>query len=390
VPPALRPVVAVGFAGSAAASTGWTFVGVWAISHVGAGGGELGFLVAAIAGGAAGYGGGHLSDLVGRRPLVVAGWGAQALVALGYLLVDHRVLAALALVAGGSVCSSIGSAASRAIVADLVPRERHEQAYASVRVAQNLGVTCGPPLGGLLLLGGHWGHLFAGVAVLAAVAAAVASWFLPRTGAYAPEAPPTRGSFDAIRRDRPFLLFFVSGSLAYLVYVAFETVLPIAAVESYGLAPATWGFLVVINPALVTLCQLRLTRRVASIPAGPKLVTAMLLMGLPFLVLGVEHGIAAIVGVIAVLVLGEMLWVPTFQGIAAGLAPADLRGAYMGAFGSTSSFGFALGPFVGLQLRGLAGDTAAWTFFATVAAAATGAASTRFAERAGRRVPLAA
>ena len=44
-----------------------------------------------------------------------------------------------------------------------------------------------------------------------------------------------------IRRDHAFLLFLVSAGLAYLVYVAYETVIPIAAVNSYGLSPARRG-----------------------------------------------------------------------------------------------------------------------------------------------------
>ena len=58
---------------------------------------------------------------------------------------------------------SLGGAADQAMVADLVAPERQEAAYASVRVAANLGVTIGPPLGGLLLIGGHWSHLFLGM-----------------------------------------------------------------------------------------------------------------------------------------------------------------------------------------------------------------------------------
>ena len=41
--------------------------------------------------------------------------------------------------------------------------------------------------------------------------------------------------------------------------------------------------------------------------------------------------------VILIFVIGEMLWIPASQAIVAGLAPADLRGAYMGAFASTST-----------------------------------------------------
>jgi MFS family permease len=135
------------------------------------------------------------------------------------------------------------------------------------------------------------------------------------------------------------------------------------------------------------------TRWTSRYPAGPKLVTAMLLMGGSFLLLLISGRLAMFALVILVFVIGEMLWVPTSQAIVAGLAPEDVRGAYMGAFGSTASFGFALGPFIGLQLRGAYGDDAAWLFFAavSVAAAATGAAAVRAAlgRRGGEPLPSA-
>lgn len=385
---ALRPVLAVALAGSVAGSAAWSFVGIWAIRELGATSHQLsfGFLIGAVAAAAAGYLGGHASDHVGRRPLILLGWGLQSVFLLAFAAVGDRVVLGLGVMALSAVFHAIGSGADQAMIADLVPPERHEAAYASVRVASNLGVTMGPPIGGLLLVGERWAVLFVGVSILSTIAFLIAYRFIPRRGAYTPAEPPARGSFGVIVRDRPFLLFLLSGALAYLVYVAFETVLPVSAVGTHGLAPSTWGFLVIINPLLVTLFQLRLTRRVQGFPAGPKLVVAMLLMGLPFLALTVGGSLPVIALVILVFVIGEMLWVPTSQGIAAGLAPEDVRGAYMGAFGSTAAFGFALGPFVGLQLRGTYGDPAAWVFFASVgvAAAAAGAAAVRGAGAARR------
>ena len=93
----------------------------------------------------------------------------------------------------------------------------------------------------------------------------------------------------------------------------------------------------------------------------------MLMMGLPFLLLTVSATVPVVLFVIAVFVVGEMLWVPTSQSIVAGLAPADLRGAYMGAFGSTGAVGFALAPFFGLQTGELYGDVAMWGLFAVLA-----------------------
>ena len=154
----------------------------------------------------------------------------------------------LALIALGPVFGSVGGAADQAMVADVVPRDRHEAAYASVRVANNLGVTLGPPLGGLLLLGESWPRLFVGVSIMSAITFLFALKFLPKRGAYAPEEPPTRGSFGVIRRDRVFLLFIFSSVFASMVYVSYETLLPISAVNTHGLSPSTWGVLVIINP----------------------------------------------------------------------------------------------------------------------------------------------
>ena len=76
--------------------------------------------------------------------------------------------------------------------------------------------------------------------------------FVPRGGAYAPEGPPQRGSFPVIVRDHAFLVFLASSILASMTYVAFETLLPISLVSTHSLDPALWGFMVIVNPLLVT------------------------------------------------------------------------------------------------------------------------------------------
>src|SRR5438270_4459328 len=214
-----------------------------------------------------------------------------------------------------------------------------------------------------------------------------------RQGDHTPKDPPPRHSFGVIVRDRPFLLFLVSSALAWLVYVSFEVVLPISLVQAHGLAPATWGFLVVVNPIVVTLFQLRLTRLLRPVPAALKLAVALPLMGFPFVLLRVVDAVPAVALMILVFVVGEMLWVPTSQTIVAGLAPEDVRGAYMGAFGSMAAIGFALAPFLGLQIRATYGDAAVWAAVAALSlvAAVIGAAACRIAiARRPRPAPAAA
>ena len=118
----------------------------------------------------AGYLGGHASDYLGRRPMILLGWALLGLAfLLSYVFVGDHVrvgLGAARLLVDRRIDRRQG--ADQAMVADLVPPERHEAAYASVRVASNLGVVCGPPIGGLLLVGGHWPILFGGVASMCA------------------------------------------------------------------------------------------------------------------------------------------------------------------------------------------------------------------------------
>ena len=365
---ALRPVLAVSLVGSIAGASAYPFLGVWAVKELGAAQSTLAFayLAGAVLAGVTGYVGGHASDYIGRRPMILVGWGFQAMVPLLLLAVGHRVWAGLVLLALLPVFGSLGGAADQAMVADLVAPERQEAAYASVRVAANLGVTIGPVIGGLLLIGNHWSHLWLGTLVLSAAGFAIAYRFIPRGGAYAPAGPPQRGSFGVIIRDSPFLLFMLSAVFATATYVATETLLPISVTTTHHLAPAVWGFVMILNPLFVTVFQLRLTRWAAPIPPSVKLGIAMPMMGVPFLLLNWNGSVAVIALVVIVFVIGEMLWVPTSQAVVAALAPADIRGAYMGVFGGTWSVGWAATPFLGLQVRSAYGDATMWMCVACV------------------------
>src|SRR5262249_12670164 len=156
------------------------------------------YLAGALLAGVVGYVAGHLSDRVGRRPMILLGWASAIAAPIAGAAVGGRTNLGLLLIVLVPALGSLGNAADLAMVADLVPPERHEAAYASVRVAANFGVTLGPPIGGLLLLGQNWDRFFLGVTPLAIVAFAIAWRYIPRGGKYAPTGPPERGSLGVI------------------------------------------------------------------------------------------------------------------------------------------------------------------------------------------------
>ena len=367
---ALVPILGVAFAGSVTGGMIWSFIGIWAIERLGASNFQLagGFTAAAVTGAIGGYVGGALSDRVGRRPLILFGWSMNALTPLGLLLVGDNLVAGLGLLACLSLFGSVGHAADQALVPDILPPDRHEAGYAAVRVIQNFGVVLGPPLGALFLLGDNWDRLFTVASLVGFIPFLLALKFIPRRGKYTPERSEEQtSSFRTIIRDPIFLLFFASGTFSTLTYVAYETVLPISLTDTHGISPSTWGFLVALNPLMVTLFQLRITARVAHVPASIKLSVAILLMGLPFLSLIWTGALVVVGAAIVIFVIGEMLWIPTSQAVVARIAPPESRGAYIGAFGGTWAIGWALTPTIGLLVRGSAGDPTMWVMFASLA-----------------------
>ena len=93
-------------------------------------------------------------------------------------------------------------------------------------------------------------------------------------------------------------------------------------------------------------------------------------MGLPFLLLLASTSVAAIAAVIGAFILGEMVWMPTSQAVAAELAPPETRGTYFGALAAMTGPAWTLAPFVAFELKAHAGARSVWLFFAAIAVAA--------------------
>jgi MFS family permease len=370
--PALGAVSVVTLVSGAAFSTFWSYVGIWAIEALRATPSQVGmvFLLSAILTPPAAWLGGHVSDRYGRRIVLVCSTGIQSALVLSLSMVGQH--AGLALVVLAGVVWAPGKSAMNAVVADAVPVGRRENAYAMVRSANNLGVIVGPPSAAVLLLIGGWPAFLVGVALLG-VLTCVLSSLLSLPGRSNVEAGPR-----ADRVDRPYLLFLLATLLGFMVYMGFETVLPVVAVVSYHLAPATWGFLYAVNPLLVLLLQVRLIRWTRSWSGTLTLSTGALLMGLPFLgLLVVEPSLVTLMLVVVVFVFGEMLWVPTIQALISRIAPPHRHGSYLGGYTGCQLLAWMITPLAGLQLLELVGEQAIWPLFATLAvmSAVAGAAA---------------
>jgi MFS family permease len=69
----------------------------------------------------------------------------------------------------------------------------------------------------------------------------------------------------------------------------------------------------------------------------------------------------------AILTIGEMIIIPTSTAVTADLAPAELRGRYMGVLGLTWSGGFGFGPILGGLITDNLSPRALWPLMGSVA-----------------------
>lgn len=367
VDPILRPVlVSVGF-GAFGQFAFFAFFAVWALTqrdapatHVG-----LAYSCSAIAAVGGSLLGGRLSDRIGRQPVIFTGAVIQGL-APAILLVPQLPLAlAYGVLVTMGFSQPVRGTAQRALLADLVGDDRREEAFGAFRVVLNAGATLGPVVGAALV-SWRWDSLFAAITVAFALSS-LAALRLPESARRPATGPPA--SLLPLLRDRTFLAVFAATLAGWCTYSAFELLTPISLTQSHGLEPATWGLLYALNPVVIVLLQLRVTRWAASASRGARLAAGVLLMGTPYFLFELNDALAVIVVVLLVVVVGEMLWAPASEALVAGMAPPGLRGVYLGTANAASWGGMALAPALGLQVRAAFGERGMWLLVAATASA---------------------
>jgi predicted MFS family arabinose efflux permease len=371
VDPALRPVLAsVGF-GALGQFAFFAFFAIWALTERGAEATEVGLAytcsgLAAVAGSLLG---GRVSDRIGRQPVIVAASVVQTVTPAILLVPGLPMLGAYGVLGVMGFVQPVRGTAQRALLADLIGESGREEAFGAFRVVLNGGATLGP-LVGAVLVAWHWEPLFAGITA-AYACALVAALRLPERAQRA----PTGGAAPSLRpllRDGALLTVFVATIGGWCSYAAFELLAPISLTQTHGLAPATWGLLFAMNPIVIVVLQLRITRWTTGVPRGSKLAAGVLLMASPYLALEASAALPVVMAVLLVVVLGEMLWAPASEALIADLAPAGMRGVYLGTANAASWLGISLAPAIGLQTRAAFGDSGMWLL--TLAVGIAGAA----------------
>ncbi len=121
-------------------------------------------------------------------------------------------------------------------------------------------------------------------------------------------------------------------------------------VTNLGFSAATYGALISMNGALVVLCELPLTIITRRFPARRVLAAGYLLIGIGFALNAFAHTIPALAVCVVIFTLGEMVAMPVASAYVANLAPAHLRGRYLGVNGLNFALALIIAPGLGMKL----------------------------------------
>lgn len=325
-------------------------------------------------------------DRFGRRRAMIVGLLANgaALAALGFLQGLGPWAVALTLLGFSSPIFRIGS---DAMVADMIPPDRRANAYALLRMGNNFGIAIGPAIGGFVTAVSYSlaYYLAAGASVTYAL---IAIFFIRETlqpGAVEQAGSRTVG-YGPVLRDRRFVAFCIIMVIATIPSPLLMMLLPPYAKEHFGVVESQYGFIMSANALMVVLLQVIITRWSARRPHLRVLALGAVLYGVGAGSVALGNGFWPFLGSMVVLTFGELLLAPTGTAFAANLAPASMRGRYMGLYGLTWSVAFGIGPVIGGWLNDQIAPAAIW--IGGLIAGLIGAAAF-LALRGGRAAPAA-
>ena len=329
------------------------------------------------------YFGGWLSDRIGsiavqKTSLVLCG---VVLIILGQARPAGAILVLLFLLAASAGFLYPANATS---MSHICPAGLRVKGFALVRLANNLGATIGPAVGGVLALHNYrlifWGDgltslLAAGVFALlwkgtrlagAAGPDGVSEDEKPDEAAGQGEAAGRAGQGGAALPDRspwrdgPFLLLVFLYFLWSSLFIQLLTTFPLYMRSVYGLPENRIGLLFAVNTVMIVVLEMILMEKIRRFPLTRMINLSFLLLGAGLGLLPLGRGQAYAALTVAVWTFGEMLGMPLYTALIAGRAGEGSHGRYLGLSSLSFSLAFIVAPALGTAVYGKFGGDALW------------------------------
>ncbi len=304
---------------------------------------------------------GPIIDRVGRKGVMIfslIGNGvAYFLLSRATTLPAFEVLMALS----GTV-NPLYRVGGDAMMADLIPPARRADAYALLRMSNNIGISIGPAVGGFIASASYTIAFYAATIGLSMYGLLLAFFaretMPPRSDTQQAEHPLK--AYGHILRDGPFTSFVGTFVLTQMCAVLIWVLMGVYAKQQYHIPESQYGFLATTNALMVVFFQVYVTRFTKQFPALRVMVVGSLFYAMGVGSVALAHDFWGFWSSMVVMTVGELMLMPTSSSYVANLAPADMRGRYMSIYGLTWNVAAGIGPVMGGFLNDRVAPTATW------------------------------
>lgn len=294
--------------------------------------------------------GGALTDKFGRRNLILFGLALSALSSLSLgLATSIEMMYPLIVIVG--LLASMANPAHEAMLADILPEEKRQEGYGILRVVFNYAWIFGTAMGGFIASRSFFA-LFVIDAVVSCTAALILFRLLPETKPQVRHEPghkeesfwETVKGYRVVARDLAFMGFVFSGMLALIVYIQQYGSLAVYLRDVHGIDSRGYGIMLSVTGVEVVLLQFWISRKIRRYPPFLMMMLGASVFAAGVFMYGMVTSFMMFIVAAVIVCVGEMLYFPTSQVIAAGFAPKEMRGRYMAVAGFITSIPKTIGP----------------------------------------------
>ncbi|AZK46448.1 MDR family MFS transporter [Paenibacillus lentus] len=340
--------------GRTAISMSIPFLSIYLIRSMEATPAEAGIVVAvsSLIGVFSSFYGGYISDIIGREKVLYIAIFGWVLVFVGFAYAN-QIWMFFIMNALNGLCRATFEPTSRALLADITPKESKLLVFNLRYAAINLGVVIGPLLG-LQVGASDSNRVFL---IAAAVYACYGLCLLMQFWRYSELGQVNRGTeqriglaeaLKATSSNRTFMLVLIGMTFCVLGWGHFDSTLA----QYMELSPrieegVKWfSYLLSLNAVVVLAVQYPLVRLAARFAPALPIIAGNLFTGVSLVLFGMFDALLPLMACVVIFTIGEVLTFTAADVLIDRIAEAELRGAYFGMFGF-NNLGMVLAPLIG-------------------------------------------
>ena len=297
--------------------------------------------------------GGVLADFYGRKPIMLFSLAGSGLVLT--LMLNSNYLWVYVGYVLFLILSNFYRPAAMAMVTEVIPRERHREAFAILRMMVNLGFALGPLFGSLLFFTHRQ------IAILSTITAYLLTsstvFFMHETGkvlnkesgenSFTSQMKNPLRAFRLLKRDRRLLLAVTIGVFFLMSQLQLFTSFTVVVNDAFQDQGKTLSYLLLINTVGVVLGQVFITNRTQDYSFFRLLQSAIVLSAVAWGLLLLPMGAIRFYLLLGLITLAEMYMAAVYNPYIASLAQEGEVAQYMSFTQTSNILGQMLGPTIG-------------------------------------------